>query len=315
MKTPSKTRRLRNASKASGAGWSVLIGRTAQRTRMQGAGPRLLGNTKTPTTRMASPRLKSSPNRSKATIALRSTILAFAAADKPEHPNRRPLVVPSRRQPRVRSRAVPLNRRRQPRTRKLKTWNGSHAALVLRSPSVTYRRQMREPPPLLPAKQSRSLRAAGPSITVETIGPHKISVGKQATYKLVLRNTGAIAANDVIVTAVVPDFAEVVDARGTGGTTEPSANREGLTWKLGTLAAQGREELSLDIVPRKSQPFELAVRWSQAPVASQTTVEVQEPKLGSRLTAHRTLRLGTARFTSCSSRIPATGMPRTSSLR
>ena len=136
-----------------------------------------------------------------------------------------------------------------------------------------------------PAESSSSssdalvVRGASASISVETIGPRKISVGKQATYKLVLKNSGAVAGRDVAVTIVLPEYAEVVDAKCSTGATEPASSGEGLCWKLGTLAAQGREELSLDIVPRKNQPFELAVRWTQAPVASQTTVEVQEPKL------------------------------------
>ncbi|HEY4307867.1 MAG TPA: hypothetical protein VGN12_00320 [Pirellulales bacterium] len=135
------------------------------------------------------------------------------------------------------------------------------------------------PPAAEPAAVDTTVRGASPSISVETIGPRKISIGKQSTYKLVLKNTGAVAAREVVVTIAVPEFAEVVEAKGTTGSTEPAPGHDGLCWKLNTLAAQGKEELSLDIVPRKSQPFDLSVRWTQAPVASQTTVEVQEPKL------------------------------------
>ena len=123
------------------------------------------------------------------------------------------------------------------------------------------------------------VRRSSPSISVETIGPRKISVGKQATYKLVLKNSGDMSAKDVVVTVSVPESAEVVDVKPTSGATEPAPGQDGMCWKLGSLVAQGREELSLEIVPHKSQPFELAVRWTQAPLASQTTVEVQEPKL------------------------------------
>lgn len=123
------------------------------------------------------------------------------------------------------------------------------------------------------------VKQSTPSISVETVGPRKMSVGKQATYKLVLKNSGEMAAHDVVVTVAVPDFAEVVEAKATTGATEPSPGQDGLCWKLNSLGGDSREELSLDIVPHKSQAFDLAVRWSQAPLASQTTVEVQEPKL------------------------------------
>ena len=42
---------------------------------------------------------------------------------------------------------------------------------------------------------------------------------------------------------------------------------------------QGKERLSLRIIPRQSRPFDLAVRWDYKPVASQAMIEVQEPKL------------------------------------
>ena len=95
-----------------------------------------------------------------------------------------------------------------------------------------------------------------------------------------------------MVTIAVPDFAEVVQAKGTSGSTEPVTGQDGLSWKLNTLSAQGKEELNVDIIPRKSQPFDLAVRWSQAPVASQTTVEVQEPKLALSLDGQREVAFG-----------------------
>lgn len=146
--------------------------------------------------------------------------------------------------------------------------------------------------PQAPAADAQVVRGSTSSISVETVGPRKISVGKQATYKLILKNTGGMAARDVVVTVAVPEFAEVVEAKGTSGATEPAVGQDGLCWKLSTLVAQGREELSLDIVPHKSQPFDLAVRWTQAPVASQTTVEVQEPKLALTLSGAKEVPFG-----------------------
>jgi len=131
-------------------------------------------------------------------------------------------------------------------------------------------------------QENTTTRRSSPSISVETIGPRKVLIGKQATFKLVLKNTGEMAASDVVVAIAVPEWAEIVDAKSTTGVTEPitaGVENQGLQWKLGTLNSSGREELTLEVVPHKSQPFELAVRWTQAPLASQTTVEVQEPKL------------------------------------
>lgn len=121
-----------------------------------------------------------------------------------------------------------------------------------------------------------------PSLSVETIGPKRISVGKEATYRLVLKNAGDLVAEDVVVLITIPDFAEVVDAKASLGHAQPADKQmgaAGFVWRLNALAARSEQELALQIVPRKGQPFELGVRWTSSAASSQATVEVQEPKL------------------------------------
>ncbi len=135
-----------------------------------------------------------------------------------------------------------------------------------------------------PAESTPVRRIGGPVVSVETVGPRKISIGKQAKFKLVLKNSGEMPASDVVVSVVVPDWAEVVDAKASTGTTEPLSSDtgrslDGLQWKLGSIEPQSHQELALEVIPHKSQPLDLQVRWTQAPQAIQTTVEVQEPKL------------------------------------
>lgn len=121
-----------------------------------------------------------------------------------------------------------------------------------------------------------------PMLGVETAGPRKIKVGEPAKYKVMLKNSGQVAAQDVVVSIRLPEWAEVKSTDPTRGAAElPSSDRpaEGLKWHLDQLEAQSQESMVLEIIPRKSRPFDLAVQWTHSPVGSQAMVEVQEAKL------------------------------------
>ncbi|MBI3839873.1 MAG: hypothetical protein HY288_18270 [Planctomycetia bacterium] len=120
-----------------------------------------------------------------------------------------------------------------------------------------------------------------PALSVEATGPRKVIIGKEAQFTVKIRNAGA-AANNVVVAVNIPNYAEVVSAQTTAGTAQAPAageRREPLEWKISRLEARGSETLNLKLVPRKSTPLDLAVQWTFTPEASQTLVEVQEPKL------------------------------------
>jgi uncharacterized repeat protein (TIGR01451 family) len=136
-----------------------------------------------------------------------------------------------------------------------------------------------EPAP--PANERLSMLRQGPNLAVETVGPRKISIGKEAIYTVSLANAGNSTANDVTVFVSLPAWAEVVETRSNVGSASMAADRPeaGLQWKISEVASHSQHDLTLKIVPRRSQPFDLVVRWTCAPPASQATVEVEEPKL------------------------------------
>ena len=47
----------------------------------------------------------------------------------------------------------------------------------------------------------------GPLLSVETLGPRKIIVGKESTYEVLLLNSGEVAAEELIVFVSLPDWA------------------------------------------------------------------------------------------------------------
>jgi uncharacterized repeat protein (TIGR01451 family) len=127
-----------------------------------------------------------------------------------------------------------------------------------------------------------------PLLTVDVSGPETVTVGKSSTYVVAVQNSGEVPAHDVVVTVMIPAWADLTEAKPTGGNaTNPfSANRdkeadhyEPLQWKLPRLDGKGRERMTLKLTPRKSLRFDLAVQWTFSPVGSQAMVEVREPKL------------------------------------
>jgi uncharacterized repeat protein (TIGR01451 family) len=129
----------------------------------------------------------------------------------------------------------------------------------------------------------------GPVLSVETHGPRKITVGKESAYEVKIINAGDVAAEDLIVFVNLPDWAEVVGNETSTGSTQigPAQMAAPFQWKVGRLEARSAERITLRIVPRQSRPFDLAVRWDFKPAASQTMIEVQEPKLEMQLDGPR----------------------------
>ena len=133
-----------------------------------------------------------------------------------------------------------------------------------------------------------------PLLTVETIGPRKIVVGKEAAYEVLLQNSGEVAAEEVTVTVGLPDWAEVAGTSASSGEVHPMRqdHHDPCRWVLGRIEAHSKEKLALRIIPKQSKPFELAVRWDFKQAASQAMIEVQEPKLTMRLDGPREVFFG-----------------------
>ncbi|GAB6165235.1 hypothetical protein JCM19992_12350 [Thermostilla marina] len=120
-----------------------------------------------------------------------------------------------------------------------------------------------------------------PIIQVRTLGPRRISVGKEGIYQIIVENTGNLGADQVTVSVDLPEWADVLSAETTTGATNVDV-RPGsrtFTWKIPHLPEAGQELLKLRIVPRQSKPFDLAVKWDFVPPATETQIEVQEAKL------------------------------------
>ena len=63
-----------------------------------------------------------------------------------------------------------------------------------------------------------------PVLGVETIGPRRIAVGKEAIYEVRIQNAGQIAADDAAVFVELPGWADVHGSQVTAGTTDAPAS-------------------------------------------------------------------------------------------
>lgn len=143
------------------------------------------------------------------------------------------------------------------------------------------------PPPAAPASERPTnsgeevlFTRQSAMLNVGTAGPKSVVIGKAASYRVVVQNAGSESASDVIVSVRLPNWTEVVGNQSTNGSASVSTTSPGLIeWRLDEVAARGQETLTLELIPRKSQAFDLAVGWTQQPQSAQATVQVQEPKL------------------------------------
>lgn|GEM_PF-1985007 len=157
-----------------------------------------------------------------------------------------------------------------------------------------------------------------PVIVSHVEGPRSILVGRESTYQVTLENTSNSPAANLSAQITVPEWAELVDAMSTSGVVErisQGASAGTLEWKLSELTARESQVLRLRLIPRSGRPLQLGIRWTQAPMQSQTLVEVQEPKLELAISGPQEVRFGKAQRYRLTLRNPGTGLTEQVSLR
>lgn len=124
-----------------------------------------------------------------------------------------------------------------------------------------------------------------PVIQSHVEGPRQIVVGREATYRVVLKNSGETSANKLTATVEIPAWADVVDASASSGIVQRAADTSladesrSIEWRLHDLPGRSEQQLELRLIPRAGRPLQLGVQWTHAPIGAQAMVEVQEPKL------------------------------------
>jgi uncharacterized repeat protein (TIGR01451 family) len=112
-----------------------------------------------------------------------------------------------------------------------------------------------------------------PAVSLEWVGPPTAKVGQPTDYALVVRNTGSVPVQMVLVRVRIPNGVNVT-------ATEPRGLSEGnvLAWDLGTLQAKQEKNLQLRVVA-DARGDVLPQAWVTFTGTSVLRIRVREPKL------------------------------------
>ena len=124
---------------------------------------------------------------------------------------------------------------------------------------------------VLPQPGSRMLEGAqSPSVTIHKRAPEEVNVGKQATFAIQIRNTGATEALNVVVSDVVPEGMELIEA-----VPQPDLRGNQMTWTFGELEPGGERTITLQMVPHTEGELGSVARLSFEAAASVRTLSTR----------------------------------------
>jgi len=179
-------------------------------------------------------------------------------------------------------------------------------------PSTTSTSSTTSPPVASVAAGSDLLVShTNPEITVDTLGPRRVSIGRPAEYRIVVRNRGEGEARDVVVSLQLPEHVEIAGLHGSSGSSTSAdevAAGSPLQWRLDGVAGRSEETLTMTLVPRRSDAMELGVRWTCSAPLSRAMVEVEEPRLAMAITGPNEVGFGEQRLFKLTVSNPGSGM-------
>jgi uncharacterized repeat protein (TIGR01451 family) len=145
-----------------------------------------------------------------------------------------------------------------------------------------------------PNEEEVLIARKGPILSVDTTGPRTITVGRESTYQVNLRNSGEVAADELVLHVTLPEWTEVLGLNvTTGDAPMPETTRGGsIAWRVGHVDAKSQQRLTIRLVPRQNRPFDLGVRWEFKPIATQAMIDVQEPRVSLKLEGPREVQYG-----------------------
>jgi hypothetical protein len=121
----------------------------------------------------------------------------------------------------------------------------------------------------------------GSLIGVRTVGSPSVIVGRAADFTVFAGNQGTADAKNVEVTIRYPQWAEIVTVKAADGATQivPTENGGEVVWQIDNLAGGTEQSVKIELIPRRSEAFNLGVTWKAEPVIAGAQIEVLEPKL------------------------------------
>jgi len=114
-------------------------------------------------------------------------------------------------------------------------------------------------------QQELEIQIRRPELAVTVDGPAKKFAGNPVTYRIEIANTGDTAANEVVVSAVLPPGAKYKD-----GSDKLQSGRRNLSWKIGSVGPASTRAFEFSCVLMKDGQNQVTVRVEAAAAESRT---------------------------------------------
>ena len=126
-----------------------------------------------------------------------------------------------------------------------------------------------------------------PALALQKLAPREIQVNREATFELIVKNTGKAAANGVQVHDFVPEGTRLVEAM-----PPATASADGrITWDLGTLIPGQQSSIKMKVLPLRPGTIGSVAHVTFGAQASAQTV-CTKPELSIRHEAPETVLIG-----------------------
>jgi uncharacterized repeat protein (TIGR01451 family) len=112
-----------------------------------------------------------------------------------------------------------------------------------------------------------------PGLTIETVVPDAVPLGKEATYEIVVRNAGLVAVSGIRVEEELPQ-----GARYLGGEPMADVSLNTLRWALGDMAAGAEKRIKVTVKPTGDADHTTSPKVTFS-AATSSTLKITRPKL------------------------------------
>jgi uncharacterized repeat protein (TIGR01451 family) len=119
-----------------------------------------------------------------------------------------------------------------------------------------------------------NVSAAVPAVSVETSVPAEINIGSTAKFVITVKNTGQSSAEGVSVQSTIPQTVDFLRSN-----PEPSlSGARSIQFDIGNLPAGASRRITIDLLPRRQGPVDLATRVFSA-ASTQSALHVRQPEI------------------------------------
>lgn len=125
-----------------------------------------------------------------------------------------------------------------------------------------------------------------PSVSIETITPDPVALGKDASYEILVRNTGTVPVTGVKVEEEMPS-----GSRYLGGDPLADVSFNTLRWNMGDLPVNGEKRIKVNVRPSGTDDFKTSPKVTYT-ATTNNIIKITRPKLVASITGPETVLFG-----------------------